>query len=684
MRISITSFILALVLVAAAAADETRTLGWRGDGTGRFPDADAPVRWGRHSEALRGLTTQADRPGEDADRGARPALLGFLPEWLTLGPFEFDPDAPAAETLAREFVSGEAALRPAAGESAGGREWKKTPSQGALLNFAAGDADMKGKAFYAHAYLHSREPARLFARLIGPGCRFWVNGAEIRRQDVRGTRPEDHEIDLRRGWNRLLVKVCSFPAAEKEAGYFQVILWGRAEDPVATEGILWEASLPNAPRFSCAQPLILGDRVYVNADPSFLLCFDKRTGKRLWTRYCGQVECVTDEERKAYPQVFAALDPKVARLKALGSSWTGTRAEKVELRALATEAATLLKNVDDRKYAGVASRQEAGMAGLTSCSDGQYLYTWFADGVAVCHDLDGKRRWITLENEGRRGGTSSDRHGYQISPLLTDTELVVRMRSTLAFDKATGKVLWRTEAHRDYPPVDPSKPVPAEGSPCVVYPELGVYKPGVGLFGFSGATLEGRRAYYGRSSEAVYAWEIPERLSSTTPLVRRGPLRGHHPQQIVLPNAFLGNSFVANVLVHDGLIYSVTLAGQVRVHDEKTLDLVYAAVPELNTFKFSYPYPHGSGVCASPTLGGKYVYIFGNAGSTLVLKPGRKYEVVAMNRIERLLPGSFAWNPPDPSKEGYRPECTVSSPVFDRRRLYYQAEGALYCIGQGD
>lgn len=86
---------------------------------------------------------------------------------------------------------------------------------------------------------------------------------------------------------------------------------------------------------------------------------------------------------------------------------------------------------------------------------------------------------------------------------------------------------------------------------------------------------------------------------------------------------------------------------------------------------------------ASPTLGGKYIYIFGNGGHSVVIKPGRKFELVAENRIERLMPGRYKGSyPPVPSNQGAHPECTVSSPIFDGDRIYYQGEGYLYCIGK--
>jgi hypothetical protein len=153
-------------------------------------------------------------------------------------------------------------------------------------------------------------------------------------------------------------------------------------------------------------------------------------------------------------------------------------------------------------------------------------------------------------------------------------------------------------------------------------------------------------------------------------------------RRIITPGCWSAENVQASVLVHDGLIYTVAMGGPLRVFDEKTLAPVYSTRLDLNTIMFAYPYPFASGVCASPTLGGEHIYLFGNNGTTLVIKPGRKYRPVAKNRIERLMPGHFRAAFAIPSDKGHYMECTVSSPIFDASRIYYQAEGYLYCLGR--
>ena len=173
---------------------------------------------------------------------------------------------------------------------------------------------------------------------------------------------------------------------------------------------------------------------------------------------------------------------------------------------------------------------------------------------------------------------------------------------------------------------------------------------------------------------------LPDDITATTRLPRRSiPLKD--VARHVPPGNLFPTMVVANALVHDDLVYFVTLAGVLYVVDAKTLKPVYHKRLDLNTVAFAYPYPHGSGVGASPTLGGRYIYLWGNGGTTLVIKPGRKYELVAKSRIERLVPGRYYGKYIQLDPGTVHPECTVSSPVFDGKRIYYQGEEFLYCIG---
>ncbi|NRA38849.1 MAG: hypothetical protein HRU15_11960 [Planctomycetes bacterium] len=73
----------------------------------------------------------------------------------------------------------------------------------------------------------------------------------------------------------------------------------------------------------------------------------------------------------------------------------------------------------------------------------------------------------------------------------------------------------------------------------------------------------------------------------------------------------------------------------------------------------------------SPSLVDGKIYIIGNRGTTLIIKPGREYKEIARNRIN-----TFIFHPWQHVNEGWG-----SSPFFDGGQIYYRAQRYLYCIG---
>ncbi len=657
---------------------------------------------------MKGLRGTAAKPKGDDAGDAKAVEFGQIAEWLVAGPF----DAPAEnlkEEIDREWVPNEAACRPDDGQKAGDAAWKKVQADGEMLDLNKVFGSLTGKGVYAHAWLYSPADCAVHVIIKGTAYRILLNGAETLRQDRENPSTVIYKtIRLARGWNRLLVKTIAQRKDNAEvcapAGtcFVQIALYGG--DPTGRyeeQNILWSAQPPQVGRYSCAQPLVVNGRVIVNADPWFLVCYDKMTGKRLWTTFNGQSECATAEERQKFPDQFKDIDSKANRLKELAAAFSGKIADRQEMFTLYADIRKLLQQVDkDKYYWNLTMRQEAGVAGLTSCCDGKYVYTWYADGVAVCHDLDGKRQWITLEAEGSRDKLRKgqpDLHGWQMSPVLAGDCFVAWMHKLIGFDRKTGKVKWTIDGAGDCegfqmapPPLNMTWKTAASETGVVYLPRLGFYMPDAGYFTSARCTRQGNRVFHpGVDTWAICAYDLPESPSADMKLkpVNLGLKAADAVPQadINTPGTWCGRWMqVATPLIHDGLCYTITTSGILRVFDARTLKPVYNQWLGLNTIKApAYPYPLASGVCASPTLGGKYIYIWGGTGMTYVIKPGPKFELVARNRIERLLPGDYSSNyigrPPE-DKQWHR-ETTVSSPVFDGDRIYYQGEGYVYCIG---
>src|SRR5947208_17138351 len=78
-------FLVASSLCRADPAEPAN--GWRGNGTGRWPDARAPLEWYRLPKGvITDLRTRAERPDGKAADGT-PLEKGIVRDWLVLGPF---------------------------------------------------------------------------------------------------------------------------------------------------------------------------------------------------------------------------------------------------------------------------------------------------------------------------------------------------------------------------------------------------------------------------------------------------------------------------------------------------------------------------------------------------------------------------------------------------------------------
>ena len=667
-----------------------RPVGWRGDGSGRFPGANPPVKWGRISGTMKGFHAQATRPKGTGPGEAKPILYGIVEDWLVLGPVAAE--GSDKELAQKELIPDEAKLQPDAGDKVGDLEWKPIRVEGSLLYFnrILPDAEnLKDKAIYVHTYIYSPRPANVYMRVKATAsATVRVNGEQLGKgSGIVYT----WRVQLNEGWNRVLARSLS---TRTKGGYdiapwpegsscFQLEMYGgEAEEKYEETGILWTVEPPQAGRFSCYQPVIVGDRIYVTSSPAFLVCYDKLTGKRLWTRDNGFCEFITPEERGKFPDLFNQIDPKAKRFKELAESYGGSLDERMELGRLHRELTDLFQKVDPKKYADAEQRghQESGLASQP-VSDGKFIYTWSYMGIVACYDLDGNRKWMTLENEGPQG-----RHGYELAPMLVGKDFVCETKNIIGFDRETGKISWRTSGKANEFGYTHT-PQKSDQTDIVNYDGLGVYKPGLGFFPWSSVTREGKLLFRTDQGGGLKRSTLPDPLTELSggPRIKEvDSANWFKPDVIYLPGINWGTSMIqASALFHNGLIYSITLGGVLRVEDYNANAPIYSRLLDLNPITWAYPYPYGSGVCASPTLAGNHIYFFGGNGQTLVIKPGRTYELVAKNRIERLLTGKEGggdfYTPLDHVNDRY-PECTVSSPIFDGNRLYYRAERYLYCI----
>ena len=696
--------IVALTSWAAAEDKASSIVGWRGNWTGRFPDAAPVTSWSvRPKSPVVGLRYQTTRPAkEDTGANAKEVWAGDVAAWLVLSGFNAkDPKSALDET----FVPDEAALEPTEGDKVGDKEWtlnakpdyrdgftqknfKKHQYGPYSLGWLARFYDVEGKGAntvgYAHAYLYAQSSGKV-CMIVNheDGMKAWINGKEVYKSDKKSRNFQLYELDqsinrltvpagcprfdveLQKGWNRLLFKV----ARKQDSGSFALRITAPADAEYETKNVVWMTRMPD---WSWSSPVVVKDRVFVTSEPDELVCVDKNTGKILWRRVSTVFDTVPEEERAKNP-IFKEIEPLAAELAKGVDKDAGT--------VLRRKILDLLAKVDKAKYGRpeISHISAIGFACPTPVSDGEAVYAQFHPGVVVCYDMDGNRRWIQSIMDLGYGLCADGKKWVHAangccSPTLIGDKLIVLKGWFRALDRKTGKVAWDTG------PINKDFWTSEGGIPNWNCPQSCV--PGrLGnidfVMGFQGTIV---RASDGKimagpthhvslnkfatplvEGDTAYEWGIGKYKLS---------VEGEDIKRLSAGQAPSGGEMsCSSPLLHEGLIYCLSAFGVLSVTDADTDKPVYSQQLEMA------PLLHYNAIGCTPSvaLGGRYIYLLDNQGTCVVIEPGRTFKQVAHNRIDMMMQHSW-------------PLCTrermESTPVFDGKNMFIRGEKFLYCIGE--
>jgi outer membrane protein assembly factor BamB len=695
-RSALPALLLALLLLSPGRAQPVN--GWRGNGTGLWPNADPPLEWYRIPKGvLADLRARADRPNDKTAAGARRLDNGLVRDWLVIGPF---PVQDSVRDFDKAQLAGEATVQPAAGDPVGKLAWKKLAApfddpwdfgtvQLPWVDLAPVVGGYKrNQIAYAHTGLFAPRAGTVRAVVDhAHGLKAWLNGKEVYRSAGRGkalgnyaaiskvelgiysiARSPSFHLKLKPGWNRLLFKVSTYNKEGWTDQHFCLRLMDLPGVRYESKNILWMTELPQR---SNATPIVVGKRVFVMAEPDELLCLDKQTGQILWSAATNYYEALTPAERRANPAFRSKVEPLLAELK--------KEKDFVKRFGLRARLQAALSAIDAGRFALKLDghfESHFGIVGFTTptpLSDGKHVWVWCGTGVAACYDLDGKRRWITR--------LPAKDLSYSSSPALADGTLAVFLDNLIGLDAQTGKVRWQQRKVRHN-----------------VAAVLAAHIAGVPVFvsqrGQVVRALDGKVLYSERDQAGAGA--------SWTPPVIRGdvvyqPVYGVNRLNVLDFTGAAGDAWKpkrteieipqelgfslrngkwvdrmtgGSPLVLDDLAYLVDIYGTFYVRDLKAKKFLYGRPTELRGL-FHY---NALPVAASPTLVGKHIVIQDNQGTALALKPGRTFQQVARNRIATQL--DRWW--PIPAQE----TVSYSPPVPDGNRLFIRGERYLYCIGK--
>ncbi len=412
-----------------------------------------------------------------------------------------------------------------------------------------------------------------------------------------------------------------------------------AADPPQTwspeNHVVWKAELPGR---SLASPIVVGDRVFVTANPTELLCFSAADGRLLWQRSHGYTDVFDDEKGQSIERDHERareIQKQIGELHRArrDAEQAGQTDKKDELQK---QISALDEKVRELRTFPPAADGEPGNTGGTPTSDGRSVFALFGNGIVSSHTVDGRQNWMVFVEAG-----SGDQSA---SPLLVDGKLIVQLRGLFALDAETGETLWRTDT--------PSR----HGSPVAA--KLGETKVIVTPAGAivrldDGEILARDQFRLGHSSplvqdDLIYAMEddAPKALKLTLEEEKNDKFR----LPVVWEVESSKTKRLASPIYHEGLLYSTTEQGIFEVTDAKTGERVYRK--RLNF--------DGGRADPSLCLAGGLIYISSNRGATIIIRPGRKYDEVARNSLDEF----------------------KSSLCFAGSRMYVRTKGHLWCIGQ--
>jgi len=372
-----------------------------------------------------------------------------------------------------------------------------------------------------------------------------------------------------------------------------------------SKNILWEVDFPGV---SGSTPVIWGDDLFLTtttAGKNRALCIDKNTGKEKW-----HVDFGTERAGK--------------HKKGSGSS-------------------------------------------PSPATDNQFVFTYFKSGDLACLNKDGKIVW--QKNLQKIYGEDTLWWDLGTSPVLTkDLVVIACMQSDnsyiVAFDKATGKEVWKQDRNLDSPEEanqSYSTPVVVNQNGKEIIYALGAdhvtahdAQSGKELWRAGGLNPTQHKYFRSISSPVVSDGHLiaPYARGGSVTGIKLGGSGDVTKSNVVWTNEGKGEfSDVPTPAAINGRFYICADKGDVLCFDIKTGKKIWGDRLPRSRHKFS----------ASPILADGHIYVTREDGTTFVLEQGDQFKVVSENPLE-----GFA----------------LATPIFSDGKIYLKVTDKLYCIGK--
>ena len=298
------------------------------------------------------------------------------------------------------------------------------------------------------------------------------------------------------------------------------------------------------------------------------------------------------------------------------------------------------------------THSDGTFASASVVSDGEILLAQFGSNGLFAYDFEGKELWKTDLGDMQVRGT----FGEGASPAIHGDTVVVNWDHEgesfiVALDKKTGEEIWLQERDER-----------SSWSTPLIVERDGLAQVIVNATGACAYDLESGDVLWTAGGNTSNV--IPMPIHHDGMVFLASGFRGAHLQAIELDAAdgdVTGTSAVAwtfeedmpyvpSMVLHDGILYAVKgNSGMLSAFDAESGERLWG--PER--------LGDVSNVYASPVVAGGHLYVVGRDGSTTVLKPGRKFEILHTNHLD---------------------EGCDASPAIAGDQLFLRGKKHLYCI----
>lgn len=297
--------------------------------------------------------------------------------------------------------------------------------------------------------------------------------------------------------------------------------------------------------------------------------------------------------------------------------------------------------------------RKASFASSTPATDGKYVFAFFGTEGLYAYDFNGKLIW---KQSLPKLGTASV--GYGVSPVLYQNLVLMQcddsgMNSFIAaFDKKTGKEVWRTPRKVDVTWTTPVLVHTAKGTELVAAAAEAIiaYDPLTGkeLWRHKGLESNAVPTPVVLNDLVVVTSGAPNKIALAIKAGGTGDVTGT-PQLVWTYNK--GTAYVPSPILYGEYVYLTTDRGLLTCLDAKTGKIEYegARVPVPATFS------------ASPVAYEGKILLTSEDGESFVLKAGPKHEIIRTNSLG---------------------EPVYASPAIADGRIFIRGEKNLFAIGK--